>query len=78
MRDDFLCPEDVDRKLNWPSGTTSRQCRRGRLPHYVMPDNSIRLCWIEIESLIIRVEPELNTGGVLCKMTPSRSTDSHV
>jgi hypothetical protein len=59
---DLVYPEQIDRNLNWPLGTTSRLARRGRLPHYVLPDGSIRLRWQEIEALVRRV-PSRNYGA---------------
>ena len=38
----FLFPEDVDSRLNWKPGRTERLARQRRLPHYVLPDGSIR------------------------------------
>lgn len=55
MPPDLLYPEDVDARLNWPAGRTARLARRGKLPHYVLPDGSIRLSWGEIAPLVRRV-----------------------
>lgn len=55
MPHDLLHPEDIDHRLNWPPGRTSRLVRRRKLPHYLLPDNSVRLRWAEIEPLIKRV-----------------------
>ena len=52
MPADLLYPDDIDARLNWPPGRTSRLARRGRLPHYVLPDGSIRLRWDEITPLV--------------------------
>jgi hypothetical protein len=51
----YLYPEQIDQLLNWPLGTAVRLARRGRLPHYVLPDKSIRLRWDEIEPLVRRI-----------------------
>ena len=48
----LVYPEHIDRCLNWPLGTAERLSRRGKLPHYLLPDGSIRLCWLEVESLV--------------------------
>jgi hypothetical protein len=48
MPTDLLLPENIDTRLNWPPGTTCRLARREKLPHYLLPDGSIRLCWDEI------------------------------
>jgi hypothetical protein len=51
----FLYPEDIDRRLNWALGTAKRLARQKRLPHYVLPDGSIRFRGEEVESLVERV-----------------------
>jgi hypothetical protein len=52
---EFVYPEQIDRNLNWPLGTAARLARRRQLPHYLLPDGSIRLPWNEIEALLRRV-----------------------
>ena len=52
---EFLYPEDIDRHLNWPLGTAARLARRLRLPHYRMPDESIRFRFDEVTDLVRRV-----------------------
>jgi hypothetical protein len=52
MPTDLLFPEDIDARLSWPPGRAARLARRGRLPHYILPDGSIRLRWGEIAPLI--------------------------
>jgi hypothetical protein len=59
---DLLYPEDIDGRLNWPLGTASRLARRGRLPHYRLPDGSIRLRWSEIKPLVQRVPAQVPEG----------------
>jgi hypothetical protein len=49
---DLLYPEQIDRRLNWPLGTAARLARRRRLPHYRLPDGSIRLSWFDVEPLV--------------------------
>jgi hypothetical protein len=61
---DLVYPEQIDRNLNWPLGTTARLARRRQLPHYLLPDGSIRLCWSEVEALVRRV-PLQEQQGVL-------------
>jgi hypothetical protein len=55
VTDSFLYPDDIDRRLNWPPGTAARLASRRRLPHYRLPDGSIRFRWEEIEPLVLRV-----------------------
>jgi hypothetical protein len=43
---------EIDKKLTWPLGRAERLARRGRLPHVVLPDGSIRFRWDQIEPLI--------------------------
>lgn len=65
MPTELLYPEDIDSRLNWPPGRTSRLARAGKLPHYVLPDGSIRLRWEEIEPLVQHVPaaPERAKGA---------------
>ena len=51
----LLYGEDIDNRLNWPLGRASRLAKRGKLPHVVLPDGSIRFEWEAIEPLIVRV-----------------------
>lgn len=55
MPTDLLFPEDIDVRLNWPPGQATRLARRGKLPHYLLPDRSIRFRWDEITSLVQHV-----------------------
>lgn len=55
MPTELLYPDDIDTRLNWPPGRTSRLARSGKLPHYILPDGSIRLSWDEITPLIQHV-----------------------
>jgi hypothetical protein len=55
MPDELLYPDDIDSRLNWPPGRTSRLARAGKLPRYILPDGSIRLRWEEIEPLVQHV-----------------------
>jgi hypothetical protein len=54
---DYLYPEQIDQRLNWPSGTAARMARRGLLPHYRLPDGAIRFRLDEIAPLVRRVSP---------------------
>jgi hypothetical protein len=49
---ELVYPEQIDRYLNWPLGTTTRLARRRHLPHYLLPDGSIRLRLHEVEALV--------------------------
>jgi hypothetical protein len=55
---ELVYPEQIDQWLDWPLGTAARLVRRRRLPHYVLPDGSIRLCPKEVEALVLRVPAE--------------------
>lgn len=54
----FLYGTAIDKRLDWPLGRSERLARRGRLPHIVLPDGSIRFEWAEIERLLKRVPAE--------------------
>jgi hypothetical protein len=51
----YVTPEDVDRRMDWRPGRAERLARRGKLPHVLLPDGSVRFDWSELESLIVRV-----------------------
>jgi hypothetical protein len=55
---ELVYPEQIDRNLNWPLGTAARLSRRKRLPHYLLPDGSIRLRWEEVVALVRHVPPQ--------------------
>ncbi|KAA1261145.1 hypothetical protein LF1_36890 [Rubripirellula obstinata] len=48
----LLLTADVDRRLAWPLGRAERLARRGKLPHLVLPDGSIRFRWRDIAKLV--------------------------
>jgi hypothetical protein len=52
MQADLEFPHDVDVRMGWPPGTARRLAKRGTLPHYRLPDGSIRLRWAEVSKLI--------------------------
>jgi hypothetical protein len=56
----YAYPEDIDRLLNWPLGTALRLARRKRLPHYRLPDDSIRFLKEEVAALVRRVPLGVN------------------
>jgi hypothetical protein len=62
----MVYPEDIDKRLNWPLGTAKRLARKKQLPHYVLPDGSIRFRWEEVEPLVLHVpvqeEQEASSG----------------
>jgi hypothetical protein len=58
---EYLYPEEIDRHLNWPLGTAARLARRLRLPHYRLPDGSVRFRWDEVKALVRQVP--LSTAG---------------
>ncbi len=66
MPTELLYPDDIDSRLNWPPGRTSRLARAGKLPHFILPDGSIRLNWDEIAPLVRHVSaaPEREKGVV--------------
>jgi hypothetical protein len=55
MPADLLYPDDIDARLNWPPGRASNLARRGKLPHYILPDGSIRIRWDEVTPLVRHV-----------------------
>lgn len=67
MTPDLLRPEEIDHRLNWPPGRTSRLARRKMLPHYLLPDNAIRLRWAEVEPLIHRMPARARVEKVVAR-----------
>jgi hypothetical protein len=59
----FIYPEDIDKHFNWQPGTAARLARRQKLPHYRLPDGSIRFKLDELEALVKRVEMPLHPEG---------------
>jgi hypothetical protein len=55
VADELELPELIDRRLVWPPGTAARLARRGKLPHYVLPNGDLRLRWDEVIGLVRRV-----------------------
>ena len=56
MNSERLYPEQIDRILNWPLGTATRLARRGKLPHFRLPDGSFRFDQAEVEALVVHVD----------------------
>jgi len=46
---------DIDGLFRWPAGTAERLAKRGKLPHYVLPNGDIRFDRAEVEALVKRV-----------------------
>ena len=68
MPPDLIAPEEVDDRMNWRPGRASRLARRGKLPHYQLPDGAVRFAWAELVALVRHVplsHPERpTTAGV--------------
>jgi hypothetical protein len=64
MHGDFLYSEDIDSYLNWAPGTATRLARRRKLPHYVLPDGSIRFRLEEVQALVRHIQTERTLGVV--------------
>ena len=62
----FLYGEEIDKRLTWPLGRAERLARRGKLPHVVLPDGSIRFLWDQIEPLIRVVDPSVRREATPC------------
>lgn len=62
MDNERLWPEQIDRLLNWPLGTAARLARQRKLPHYRLPDGSIRFNRDEIEALVVHVRAGQREG----------------
>ena len=51
----YVRPEVVDRHYSWSPGTARRLARRRLLPHYRLPDASIRFRLAEVAAVVVRV-----------------------
>jgi hypothetical protein len=51
----LLNSHEVDHRLGWTLGRAERLARKRQLPHYVLPDGSIRFLWEDVEPLIVAV-----------------------
>lgn len=68
--DELVESAKVDKRLLWPLGRAERLARRGRLPHYILPDGSIRFRWSEIEAMLQQHpidRPEVGETSDLCE-----------
>ena len=45
---------EIDRLFDWPHGRAERLARQGILPHYVLPDGSLRFKISEVIDLVER------------------------
>jgi len=57
MLDDLIRPCEVDRLYCWPAGRAQRLARRGKLPHYVLPNSEIRFRYAEVAALVTPAGP---------------------
>ena len=51
----YVRPEFVDRHFAWSPGKALRLARRRLLPHYRLPDGSIRFRLDEVATVVVRV-----------------------
>ncbi len=63
MPPDLLRPSEVDARMTWPPGRAEQLARQTRIPHYLLPDGSIRLSWGEVSSLVRRVNTPAITAS---------------
>jgi hypothetical protein len=73
LRDEhhFATPGEIDELLRWQFGKAERLAKRGRLPHYRLPDASIVFRIDEITEVIIKVEaPVLEPDTQIVNRTP--------
>ena len=55
MPPDLIAAEEVDDRMDWRPGRASWLARRGKLPHYQLPDGAIRFAWAELVALVRHV-----------------------
>ncbi len=64
----FNTPNEVDEAMGWPFGRSEQLARRGFVPHYRLPDGSIRFRLKEVLAAVRHVPllPRcVNCGAVL-------------
>jgi hypothetical protein len=54
MPSEFASPELIDERFGWSIGTAKRLARKGRLPHYLLPDGTVAFLLAEVEALVQR------------------------
>jgi hypothetical protein len=52
---DLCTGYEIDAHLQWPLGRSERLARNGKLPHFKLPDGSIRFDLAEVSALIRHV-----------------------
>ncbi len=62
--EDLISTTAIDHRLKWSLGHAESLAKRGKLPHYKLPDGSIRFRWVEIEALIHRVPVANKTHAI--------------
>ncbi|MCY3018492.1 MAG: hypothetical protein NTW87_05615 [Planctomycetota bacterium] len=60
----MLWPDDIDKRFNWPPGRARRLALQGKLPHYRLPDGSLRFEVEEVEALVKHVPVTPDAGAV--------------
>ncbi|WP_430454721.1 hypothetical protein [Rhodopirellula europaea] len=50
---DYLLGSAIDTTFRWPIGHAEKLAKKGKLPHRILPDGSIRFSWEKIEKLVI-------------------------
>ncbi|GMV81487.1 MAG: hypothetical protein AMXMBFR7_26710 [Planctomycetota bacterium] len=58
MGESILLPDEVDALCRWTPGRAEKLARRGKIPHFVLPDGSIRFDRADVAAFIRRVDPE--------------------
>lgn len=68
--DAFETPGKVDEALGWPFGRSERLANQGRLPHYRLPDGSVRFRLEEVLAATrrVRAEPVCRTCGAILEL----------
>jgi len=54
---------EIDSLFRWPKGRAEKWARSGRLPHYLLPDGSIRFSEEELKGLIRHVDHRAAGAG---------------
>jgi hypothetical protein len=60
---DLLTGFDIDEAMRWRRGKAEGLARKGKLPHYTLPDGSIRFRLEEVKALIKYHPLAIPAGG---------------
>ncbi len=61
----MMKPSELDRQFGWNTGTARKLAEKGRLPHVLLPDGSIRFEMDQILPLVKRCSPTTEASAAI-------------